>query len=157
MEAARSWLETARSVGITVALDDFGTGYSSLALLAQLPLDGVKIDLGFVRELTTSPAARAVVAATVELAAGLGLQVVAEGVEHEEQAEALRQAGVRRAQGFLYAPAVPVETLHRWMATTPPWMRTIDAGQADEQRSQTTLGARFAADATVGRSTTDRV
>ncbi len=122
--AARTWLDTARGVGMTVALDDFGTGYSSLAMLSQLPLDGVKIDLGFVRELATSAAARAVVAATVELAAGLGLQVVAEGVENEEQAEALRRAGVRRAQGFHYSPAVPIETLHRWLADGPPWLRT---------------------------------
>lgn len=123
LNVARTWLETAREVGITVSLDDFGTGYSSLALLAQLPLDGVKIDLGFVRDMVHSPAARAVVAATVELADGLGLHVVAEGVETEEQAEALRQAGVHRAQGFLYAPAVPLDTLRDWVMVGAPWQR----------------------------------
>ncbi len=131
LAAARVWLETARALGITVALDDFGTGYSSLAMLSQLPLDGVKIDLGFVREMTTSARARAVVAATIELAAGLGLQVVAEGVENEEQAEALRIAGVRRAQGFYYAPAVPIETLRSWLADGPPWMSRRSRTSAD--------------------------
>ena len=119
--AARAWLTTARSVGMHVSLDDFGTGYSSLALVPQLPLDGLKIDLGFVRELTTSRAARAVVAATVELAAGLDLVVVAEGVETAEQAAALRKIGVHRAQGFLFAPAVPLTTLTGWLTSSPPW------------------------------------
>ncbi len=131
LAAARVWLETARALGITVALDDFGTGYSSLAMLSQLPLDGVKIDLGFVREMATSARARAVVAATIELAAGLGLQVVAEGVENEEQAEALRVAGVRRAQGFHFAPAVPIETLHGWLADGPPWMSRHSSTSTD--------------------------
>ena len=131
-DIARRWLEQARAAGITVALDDFGTGYSSLALLSQLPLDGVKIDLSFVREMMTSTAARAVVMATVELADVLDLQVVAEGVETLEQAEALREVGVHRAQGYLWSPAVPLETLRTWLATSPPWPvtehRTVGLG-----------------------------
>ena len=107
IESAGQWLNRARAAGIAVSLDDFGTGYSSLALLARLPLDGVKIDLSFVRTMGTNPAALAVVTATIELARVLGLEVVAEGVETIEQAESLRGLGVRRAQGFLYAPAVP--------------------------------------------------
>jgi diguanylate cyclase (GGDEF)-like protein len=121
LDIARRWLDQARAAGITVALDDFGTGYSSLALLSQLPLDGVKIDLSFVREMMTSTAARAVVLATVELADVLDLQVVAEGVETPEQAAALRDVGVHRAQGYLWSPAVPLATLHDWLAGSPPW------------------------------------
>jgi diguanylate cyclase (GGDEF)-like protein len=121
LDIARRWLDQARAAGITVALDDFGTGYSSLALLSQLPLDGVKIDLSFVREMMTSTAARAVVLATVELADVLDLQVVAEGVETPEQAAALREVGVHRAQGYLWSPAVPLATLHTWLETGPPW------------------------------------
>ena len=121
LDIARRWLEQARAAGITVALDDFGTGYSSLALLSQLPLDGVKIDLSFVREMMTSTAARAVVLATVELAEVLDLQVVAEGVETLEQATALRDVGVHRAQGFLWSPAVPLATLRGWLTDGPPW------------------------------------
>ncbi|MFN8022876.1 MAG: EAL domain-containing protein [Acidimicrobiales bacterium] len=127
LHAARMWLDTARQLGVTVSLDDFGTGYSSLALLSQLPLDGVKIDLSFVRDMVHSPVARAVIAATVELASGLGLDVVAEGVESHEQAEALRRAGVRRAQGFLFAPAVPLETLRTWLIGGAPWQATFRA------------------------------
>jgi diguanylate cyclase (GGDEF)-like protein len=135
LQAARTWLQTARDVGMTVALDDFGTGYSSLALLSQLPLDGVKIDLQFVRDLLHSPAARAVVSATVELAAGLGLQVVAEGVETEEQAEALRRAGVRRAQGYLFAPAVPAGTLRQWLVEGAPWQDRAGPDRAGPDRA----------------------
>lgn len=123
-DRARRWLASARAAGITVALDDFGTGYSSLSLLSELPLDGVKIDLSFVRDMMHSAAARAVVSATVELAAALNLEVVAEGVERREQAEVLRDLGVRRAQGYLFAPAVPVDTLADWLRTTPPWSQT---------------------------------
>ncbi len=121
-ERAGRWLATARRYGITVSLDDFGTGYSSLALLTRLDLDGVKIDRSFVRDLTTNPAARAVVAATVELARVLGLEVVAEGVETPAQAAALRALGVTRAQGFLFSPAVPGDTLRTWLAGGPPWV-----------------------------------
>lgn len=120
---ARRWLAAARAAGITVALDDFGTGYSSLSLLSELPLDGVKVDLSFVRDMMHSAEARAVVSATVELAAALNLEVVAEGVEREEQATALRDLGVHRAQGFLYAPAVPVDTFADWLSAAPPWVR----------------------------------
>ncbi len=140
LHAARMWLDTARQLGITVSLDDFGTGYSSLSLLSQLPLDGVKIDLGFVREMVHSPAARAVIAATVELAAGLGLDVVAEGVENQAQAEALRRAGVRRAQGFLFAPAVPLETLRTWLIGGAPWQATFRAPDDASSLTSTTTG-----------------
>jgi EAL domain-containing protein (putative c-di-GMP-specific phosphodiesterase class I) len=121
LPAARAWLDRARSEGIRISLDDFGTGYSSLSLLAQLPLDGVKIDISFVRELTTNPGARAVVVATIEMARELNLEVVAEGVENEVQAESLRALGVRRAQGYLYSPAVPFATLNGWIGGDPPW------------------------------------
>jgi diguanylate cyclase (GGDEF)-like protein len=121
IDQARRWLQRAREAGITVALDDFGTGHSSLSLLAELPLDGVKIDLSFVQQMSSSPAALAVVVATVGLADVLGLDVVAEGVETAEQAALLRQIGVRRAQGYLWSPAVPVETFASWLSEGVPW------------------------------------
>jgi diguanylate cyclase (GGDEF)-like protein len=127
LQRARRWLSAARAAGITVALDDFGTGYSSLSLLSELPLDGVKIDLSFVRDMLHSAEARAVVTATVELAAALGLEVVAEGVERAEQAAALRDLGVHRAQGYLYAPAVSVDTFADWLRTAPPWTQDRSA------------------------------
>ena len=91
-----------RSQGVSLALDDFGTGYSSLASLDQLPLDVVKIDRSFVQRMVGDRYQTALIEATLMVAASLGLDVVAEGVETEEQADLLRRAGCRYAQGWLY-------------------------------------------------------
>jgi diguanylate cyclase (GGDEF)-like protein len=96
-----------RTAGVTVALDDFGTGHSSLSLLQRLPLDTLKIDRSFVRDLVDDSRDRALVRAAITMATELGLSVTAEGVETEEQADILRSFGCERAQGFLYSPAVP--------------------------------------------------
>lgn len=110
-----------RAAGVAVELDDFGTGHSSLTLLANLPLDGIKIDRSFVAEVITSARNRAVIDATVDLAAGLGLSVVAEGVETREQAHALADMGVTLGQGYLWAPAVPADQLRSWITEGTPW------------------------------------
>jgi diguanylate cyclase (GGDEF)-like protein len=110
-----------RAAGIMVELDDFGTGHSSLTLVTRLPVDGLKIDRSFVERLDTSASARAVVAATVELANRLGHEVIAEGVETEAQAAALRSMGIRYAQGYLWSPAVPGEVLRDWLIDGPTW------------------------------------
>jgi diguanylate cyclase (GGDEF)-like protein len=107
LDHAASQLDAIRSRGITVWLDDFGTGYSSLSLLQRLPLDGVKIDRSFISNLTTNSRDYSVVAALVGLAQELGLSVIAEGVETEDQVEALRRLGCPMAQGFFWSPAVP--------------------------------------------------
>lgn len=95
-----------REVGIGVSLDDFGTGESSLAVLTRLPVDCLKIDLGFVAGLPDSAADLAVVRLVVGLGRELGLDVVAEGVETEEQRAALLGLGCRYGQGYLFAPPV---------------------------------------------------
>lgn len=95
-------LHELRSQGVSLALDDFGTGYSSLASLDQLPLDVVKIDRSFVQRMVGDMYQTALIEATLMVAASLGLDVVAEGVETEEQADLLRRAGCRYAQGWLY-------------------------------------------------------
>ena len=98
------WCLTAlREMGIEVAIDDFGTGYSALSYLKHLPVDVVKIDGGFVAGLATDRADALLVEAIVTLAHGLGLRVVAEGVETEAQLEALRSLGCDAAQGYLLA------------------------------------------------------
>ncbi|ALN75327.1 EAL domain-containing protein [Aureimonas sp. AU20] len=94
-------LRTLRDSGIRVAMDDFGTGYSSLAHLRKFDLDCIKIDLSFVQTAPFDPAAAAVLHAVVQLARGLGVGTVGEGVETEEQFEVLRQAGCEVAQGYL--------------------------------------------------------
>ena len=101
-------LHKLRELGCRVALDDFGTGYSSLGELRDLPIDVLKIDQSFITDLTTSPRAAALVGAVVRLSAALDLSVVAEGVEDEQQIDALLALGCRRVQGYaLSRPVAP--------------------------------------------------
>jgi diguanylate cyclase (GGDEF)-like protein/PAS domain S-box-containing protein len=102
--------------GVTIALDDFGTGYASLSHLRQYPVDVIKIDRSFVREMPTSGEAAAIVGAVIQLGRGLGIRTVAEGIETEDQARMLVDAGCDIGQGFLYGRAMPardVSTLLR--------------------------------------------
>ena len=100
-----------RSLGVRIGLDDFGTGQSSLGYLKRFPLDFVKIDRSLVAGLGIDEQDTAIVRATIELAHNLGLIVTAVGVENEEQLEALGILGCDRAQGYLFAPAVPADQL----------------------------------------------
>jgi EAL domain-containing protein (putative c-di-GMP-specific phosphodiesterase class I) len=101
-------LHEIRALGVRIAVDDFGTGYSSLNYLRRLPVDVVKIDRSFVHRLAAGSEDEAVVDAIVRLCAALGLQVIAEGVETDAEADVLRDLGVRAAQGFLFArPGAP--------------------------------------------------
>jgi EAL domain-containing protein (putative c-di-GMP-specific phosphodiesterase class I) len=89
-----------RALGIRISLDDFGTGHSGFGYLRQFPLDGIKIDKVFVRDMEHQPQARAIVTAVLTVATALGLGVVAEGVENGAQLAALRQLGCRYVQGY---------------------------------------------------------
>jgi predicted signal transduction protein with EAL and GGDEF domain len=100
---AREALDQVAALGVGIAIDDFGTGYSGLAYLKRLPIDTVKIDQSFVHDITIDPDDAAIVTAIVAMAASLGVDVVAEGVETEAQLEALRRLECHRAQGFLLA------------------------------------------------------
>ena len=95
-----------KDAGILLAIDDFGTGYSSLNYLRRLPVDIVKIDRSFVAELGRCGAGDTIISGIIGLTLGLGLQVLAEGIETIEQAAALLERGCTRGQGFLYSPAV---------------------------------------------------
>lgn len=103
-------LEEVRALGCRVAIDDFGTGYSSLNYVARLPADELKIDLSFTRLMTRSPETLALVTHIINLAHSLGLRVVAEGVEDEEQAKLLRCDVL---QGFLLGPPLPASEFAR--------------------------------------------
>ncbi|GAA5181806.1 hypothetical protein GCM10025771_29580 [Niveibacterium umoris] len=103
-----------RSAGYGVALDDFGTGYSSLAWLRRLPATRLKIDRMFVQKMPETPQDRAIVSSVIQLAQGLGLRVVAEGVEREEQLRMLMAMGCDAAQGFLIARPMAIAEFIAW-------------------------------------------
>jgi diguanylate cyclase (GGDEF)-like protein len=106
-EKALQLLEQIKEHGITVAIDDFGTGHSSLAYLKRFPVDSVKIDHTFIRDIAADPNDLAITRAIIALGHSMGLKVVAEGVETATQLEILRRSGCDEFQGFLYSPGVP--------------------------------------------------
>lgn len=103
-----------RRQGIKVALDDFGTGYSSLSTLKKLPVDSIKIDGSFVRNICSNPVDAAIAESIVDLGRRMELRVVAECIETEDQAACLRDMGCEEAQGFYYCKPVPVENIAAW-------------------------------------------
>ncbi|MFP7722226.1 putative bifunctional diguanylate cyclase/phosphodiesterase [Lysobacter sp. A3-1-A15] len=109
-------LAALRARGIGLAFDDFGTGFASLSLLQRFPIDRVKIDRSFVRDMMANRDDAAIVRSIVLISRNLDLRVVAEGVEHDDQAQLLRGLGCHGAQGFLYAPALEPAAFDRWLA-----------------------------------------
>ncbi|MBC7991729.1 MAG: bifunctional diguanylate cyclase/phosphodiesterase, partial [Rhizobacter sp.] len=107
-------IEQLSSAGVHLSIDDFGTGYSSLSYLRQLAAEELKIDRSFICDLETSADARAIVDAVVKLAQALGLKVVAEGVETEQQQEILRRLGCNELQGYLFAKPMSASALALW-------------------------------------------
>jgi diguanylate cyclase (GGDEF)-like protein/PAS domain S-box-containing protein len=98
-----------KSLGIALSLDDFGTGWSSLSCLRRFPLDRIKIDRSFMRDIMSEPAAKAVVSSILDLAHNLGFSCIAEGVETEKQLEYLEKKKCPEIQGYLYSPALPAQ------------------------------------------------
>ncbi len=108
-EAAAAAMSALRKLGVRLALDDFGTGFSSLAYLKRFPLSIVKLDRTFVRDITHNPDDAAIAKAIIAMAHGMGLRVVAEGVESDAQLAYLRTHGCDEIQGNLFTPALPVD------------------------------------------------
>ncbi len=110
-----STLQALKAMGIQVAIDDFGTGFSSLSYLHRLPIDRLKIDRAFVRDLGGARTSGASIAQTIiRLGQSLGLQIIAEGIETEEQAQLLADLGCPLAQGFLYSRPVDSASFVNW-------------------------------------------
>jgi diguanylate cyclase (GGDEF)-like protein/PAS domain S-box-containing protein len=107
-----------KSHGLRFSLDDFGTGYSSLAYLKKLPLDQVKIDRSFVRDILTEESSAAIAQTIISLSRAMGLPVIAEGVETEEQRDCLARMGCHAFQGFLFGRPLPLEEFEgQWLAS----------------------------------------
>jgi diguanylate cyclase (GGDEF)-like protein/PAS domain S-box-containing protein len=118
MDGVAVTLDPTRSLhelGVSISIDDFGTGYSSLSYLKKLHVDTLKIDRSFITGLGTDPSDTSIVTTVLGLARGLGMNVVAEGVENEVQLAALRDLGCDFGQGFLWSTPVPADVAARWL------------------------------------------
>jgi diguanylate cyclase (GGDEF)-like protein/PAS domain S-box-containing protein len=106
-------LNRLKEIGVQISVDDFGTGYSSLSYLKRFPLNTLKIDQSFVRDVLTDNKDAAITTTIIHLAHSLGFNVVAEGVELDEQAEFLRRMGCQKAQGFLFSRPIPADQIEQ--------------------------------------------
>ncbi len=114
-EHAQSVVRGLKALGLSVALDNFGAGQTSLSRLSRYPIDKIKIDRSFINRLGVDPEAGAVVGAVVKLAKAFGLEVMAEGVETDEQRRRLVELGCGRAQGFLFSKPLPPEQVETFL------------------------------------------
>lgn len=117
VEEAIEKMQELRRIGIRFAMDDFGTGYSSLSYLTRLPLEQLKIDQSFVREITRDKNSRVMVRTIINIANNFGLEVIAEGVESDDQLAFLRQYGCHKFQGYLFGKPVPLAEFEKLCQT----------------------------------------
>jgi diguanylate cyclase (GGDEF)-like protein/PAS domain S-box-containing protein len=118
-EKAITWLKTLKEMGVRLSIDDFGTGYSSLSYLKRLPIDTIKIDQSFVRDITIDPNDAAIIEAIISMAHTLRLEVIAEGVESADQLDFLRERHCDKAQGYFYSEPMPAERFGTMLSAEP--------------------------------------
>jgi EAL domain-containing protein (putative c-di-GMP-specific phosphodiesterase class I) len=114
-DTALETLHKLKSLGIRLSVDDFGTGYSGLSYLTQLPIDALKIDQRFVREIGNGHQAKAIIKGVVGMALNMGLKVTAEGVENQDQAMILRDLGCHEGQGFFYSKPLSTTDMDQYL------------------------------------------
>jgi len=115
-----STLQGLKELGVRIAIDDFGTGYSSLSYLKSFPIDTLKIDRSFVRDITVGPKETAITKAIITLSHNLELNIIAEGVETEEQKSLLLELGCQQMQGYLFSQPLPAEAMREYLTTFGP-------------------------------------
>jgi len=115
-----------QQAGIAVALDDFGTGYSSLSYLKKFPIDYIKIDQSFIKELPNSNHDQALCEAIIVMAKKMKIQVIAEGIETLEQYQLLKQMGCDYTQGYYHAKPLPAQALVQWVRQNNSIAQTLD-------------------------------
>lgn len=108
-----------QELGAQVHLDDFGTGYSSLSQLARVPINAIKLDQSFIRDINKQPVSQSLVRAIVAVAKALDLQVIAEGIETPDEEKFVLNSGVDGRQGYYYAKPMPAEQFGHWLAKHP--------------------------------------
>ena len=115
---ARETLKMCRKAGMGISIDDFGTGYSSLSYLHHFPIDTLKIDQSFVRDMTKNNTSLALVKSIISLGKNLGMKIIAEGAEEQDEARILKELGCDQCQGYYFAkPASEkdiTDLVHRW-------------------------------------------
>jgi diguanylate cyclase (GGDEF)-like protein/PAS domain S-box-containing protein len=112
-------LKEMQNLGISIAIDDFGTGYSSLSYLRKLPIDKLKVDMSFVKDIPSQEDACAIVNSIITLAQNMKITTLAEGIERQEQEDYLAEQGCAQGQGYLYAKPMSLKDLKAWIKTYP--------------------------------------
>jgi len=116
-ESTESVLKNLRAGGVHLAVDDFGTGYSSLSYLRKFPVDSLKIDQSFIRQITATPDDTAIIAAVIGMGRSLNLRVIAEGVETQAELEFLQAHQCDEAQGYYFSRPLPAQEFARLLRT----------------------------------------
>lgn len=132
-ERAAATLAALKALGAKISMDDFGTGYSSLGALKRLPIDCLKVDQSFVRDVTTNSEDAAITTAIIAMSRKLNLEVLAEGVEQEDQLRFLQANGCHRIQGFLISRPVSADEMRELIRTPPPCIANLAVGQSSER------------------------
>jgi diguanylate cyclase (GGDEF)-like protein len=120
LDQASASLEMLKTLGLGISLDDFGTGYSSLSFVQQFPIDKIKVDRSFVREVETKPACRAIVKSVIDLCRNLQLTCIVEGMETDAQVGVLRALGCTTMQGYLFGKPMPADDIPGFLAAADP-------------------------------------